>query len=100
MNTHGNIERSMGGGVASIPALRDAARGLEPVLRIGKNGLTPGAVQEIIAQLKKKHLIKVKLLSAFLDGKDKKIVAVELAAKTDATLVQLVGNVVVLYRKG
>ena len=79
--------------------LRDAARGLEPVIRIGKNGLTPGMIGEIGAQLKQRRLIKVRLLQAFTEGKDKKDIAKEITEKTGAVLVQQVGSVVVLYKK-
>lgn len=86
--------------VVNITALRDKARNIEPLLRIGKNGLTPGVVHEIINQLKKKRLVKIKLLKAFIEGRDKKEAARELAEKTEALLVQQVGFVVVLYWRG
>ncbi len=84
----------------SIAALRDRARALEPVLRIGKNGLTGSVITEIRKQLKDKKLIKLKLLKPFLEGKDKKTVGREIAEKTGAMVVQQVGFVVVLFWKG
>jgi len=72
---------------------------LEPVIRIGKSGLTEGIINEIKEQLKKKKLIKIKLLKAFIEDKDKKKTAKEIAAKTDSELIHQVGFVVVLYKK-
>lgn len=102
MNTHENSNTHDSGvmNIPNIPALRDQARSIEPLLRIGKNGLTPGVVNEIVAQLKKKRLVKIKLLKAFIEGKDKKEAGRELAEKTGAILVQQVGFVVVLYWRG
>ncbi|MBI4150322.1 YhbY family RNA-binding protein [Candidatus Woesearchaeota archaeon] len=95
-------ERRESGQSINIPALRDEARNLESIIRIGKNGLTDSVIAEIVSQLKKKRLIKLKLLKAFLEGKDKKETAKEIAEKTKSVLVQQVGFVVVLYwpRKG
>ena len=83
-----------------ISALRDRARNLEPVLRIGKNGLTQGTIDEIVKQLKDKRLIKIKMLRAFFEGKDRRLLAKEMAEKTGAVLVQQVGFVAVLWWPG
>ncbi len=83
-----------------IGALRDRARALEAVIRIGKNGLTESAIDELIFQLKKDRLIKVKLLKPFLEGKDRKSLGKEMVEKTGAVLVQQVGFVVVLWWPG
>lgn len=80
--------------------LRSEAQGLDPVIRIGKNGLTDAVVLEIIKLLKKKRLIKIKFLRSFVEGNDRKKAASELAEKTGAVLVQLTGFVVVLYKGG
>ena len=75
------------------------AKLLEPVLRIGKSGLTEGAINEIKKQLKKKKLIKIKLLKPALAGKNRKEFAKEIAEKTDSELIQQVGFVAVLSKK-
>ncbi len=72
---------------------------LKPVLRIGKNGLTENVIKELKNQLKKKKLIKVKLLKSFIEGKDKKKIAKEIANKTNSKLIQQIGFVVVLYKE-
>ena len=78
--------------------LKEKAKTLEPVIRIGKNGLTESTIKEIKKQLNKKKLIKVKLLKAFISDKNKKEVAKEIAEKTSSQLIYMVGFVVVLYK--
>ncbi len=80
-------------------ALREQSKILQPVVRIGKNGLTPNILEEILRQLKKKKLIKVKLLKAFVDTHKRDDAAKEIAASCAAETVQLVGNVMVLYKR-
>ena len=79
--------------------LIEQAKLLEPIIRIGKSGLTAGVVEEIKKQLKKRKLIKIKFLRAALEKKDRKKLAKEIAEKTGAELVQQVGFVVVLQKK-
>ena len=79
--------------------LKSKAVILEPVVRIGKSGITDSIVEEIKKQLRKKELIKVKLLGSFVKGKDKKLLAKELAEKANAMIIHKVGFVVVLYKK-
>jgi len=79
--------------------IREKAKALEPVVRIGKSGLTDSVVGEIKKQIKQKGMIKVKMLKSFVGGKDKKESAMELAEKTESSLVQRVGFVVVLSKK-
>ena len=68
-------------------SLKDKARSIEAAVRIGKNGLTEGTINEIKRQLKDKKLVKVKLLKPFIADKDKKNIAKELAEKTDSGVV-------------
>jgi RNA-binding protein len=79
--------------------LAEKAKQLEPILRIGKSGLTENVIEEIKIQLKENKLIKIKLLRAFIEGKDKKEVGKEIASKTDSELINQVGFVVVLYKR-
>ena len=78
--------------------LKEKAKTLEPVIRIGKNGLTESTIKEIKKQLNKKKLIKVKLLRAFINNRNKKEAAKEIAQKTNSQLINLVGFVVILYK--
>ena len=79
--------------------LRSNAKNLEPLLRIGKQGLTENIIEEINKVIKKKRLIKIKLLKSSFDGKDKKQLIQELINKTNSELIESVGNIVVLYKK-
>ncbi|MBU1204999.1 MAG: YhbY family RNA-binding protein [Nanoarchaeota archaeon] len=78
--------------------LKEKAKTLEPVIRIGKNGLTESTIREIKKQLNKKKLIKVKLLKAFINNRNKREVAKEIAQKTNSQLIDLVGFVIVLWK--
>jgi len=79
--------------------LAEKAKKLEPILRIGKAGLNENVIEEIKRQLKENKLIKIKLLRAFIEGKDKKEIAKEIAVKTNSELINQVGFVVVLYKR-
>jgi RNA-binding protein YhbY len=61
--------------------------------------LTDGVISEIKKQLAKKKLIKIKLLKAALEGKDKKEAAKEIAAQTGAEIINQVGFVIVLHKR-
>jgi len=73
--------------------LRKQAQALQPVLRIGKLGLTEGIMNEIILQLKKKNMIKIKLLKSTLDGKNRVDIINEVVEKSNSKLVSKTGNV-------
>lgn len=73
------------------------ARGqlLKPVLKVGKEGLTPPFIAALNEALNHAELLKVK----FADLKEqKRELAPQLAERTGSHLVMRVGNVVVLYR--
>jgi RNA-binding protein len=78
-----------------IRKLKALAQRLEPVLRVGKQGLTDAFVQSVEAALAQHELIKVKF-AALKD--QKKELAPVLAARTSSHLIARVGNVAVLYR--
>ena len=78
--------------------LKEQAKLLEPIIRIGKNGLTDNVVEEIKNHLKKRKMVKVKMLKSFLEDKDKKLLAKEIAEKTNSTIVDSAGFAVVLRK--
>jgi RNA-binding protein len=82
--------------------LKNQARTLKHVMAIGKNGITEGNVKLLQRELEQKGLVKVKLLRGFLgEGEaklDRKEAGARLAKLGQGQLVQVVGNVVVLYR--
>jgi RNA-binding protein len=79
--------------------LRSRAKLMEPLVRIGKNGLTDSVVEQVRRLLVKRELVKVKLLRAFIETNDRKKVAAELAKRTGSELIDQVGFAVVLYRR-
>lgn len=82
--------------IKQIKEMRAKAKVLEPIVRIGKNGLTDASVLEIKKQLARKKLIKIKLLKTV---EDRKLLAKQIAEKTDSELIEAVGFVVVLCKR-
>jgi RNA-binding protein len=76
--------------------LRSLAHHLEPVVRLGAEGLTEGVVGATSTALEEHELIKVRFGPGFVG--DRRSGARELAEATGAKLVQLIGRVAVLYR--
>ena len=73
-----------------------AAQRMQPILHIGKAGLTPEFLQSVEMAFQSHELIKLK----FAHHKEEKHeLAPQLAEKTNSHLITLLGNVVVLYRK-
>jgi RNA-binding protein len=76
--------------------LKGMAQRREPVVRVGKQGLTDAFIKSLDEALSQHELVKVK----FADLKEqKKELSPLLAEKTGSHLVMRVGNVVVLYRE-
>ena len=75
--------------------LQDAS----PTVWIGKEGLTTHSLDEIEKQLKKSRMLKIKILKSALQTETKKVIAAKAAAQTGALLVDLRGNVFILYRR-
>lgn len=79
--------------------LKEKGKALEPIIRIGKNGLTDNVISEVKKHLKKNKIIKIKFLRSFIKGKDRKKIAQEIATKTNSVLMDQVGFVIVLCKK-
>lgn len=81
--------------------LKKKAQSLAPLVHIGKSGLSDAVLAEIEKQLKIHILMKVKLLKNFMDETPmtKREIGEMLAAKTNAVLVCVVGNTIVLHKK-
>ena len=75
--------------------LKSMGQLLDPVVHLGKGGLTEALLASVNLALADHELIKVKLDA---HKEEKKTLAPELAARTGSHLVQRVGHVVVLYR--
>ncbi len=83
----------------NLRKLKSKTMDLPASLQIGKAGLTEGTINEIKKQIKQKRTIKVKMLSGFIAGKDKKKVVEEILERTGTRLVRKVGFVVTLTKK-
>lgn len=78
-----------------IRKFKAAAQQLEPMLKVGKAGLSEGFIRSVDLALVQHELVKIK----FVEFKaEKKELAPQLAEKTASHLVMRVGNVMVLHR--
>jgi len=69
---------------------------LDPVVLVGAAGLNPAVVAEIDQALRHHELIKVRVRAADRDERDAMLA--KLIADSQATLVQRIGHVALLYR--
>jgi len=75
--------------------LRALAHPLEPIVHVGKSGLSDAVVSAALRALLDHELIKVRLH----EPEDKRAMAQELAARTEARLCGLLGHTVILYKR-
>ena len=68
-------------------------------IRVGKEGLTDSAIEEMRTQLKRHITIRVQLPRELAQGKAKHDLKVMLAERLNATVKQAVGFVVVLEKR-
>ncbi len=76
--------------------LKGLAHDLKPVVMLGQHGLTEGVLAEIDAALNHHELIKVKVSAA--DRETKKLIVDAIVRETGAAQVQVMGNVLTLFR--
>ncbi|NIP33311.1 MAG: RNA-binding protein [Thermoplasmata archaeon] len=81
--------------------LRAEGQGIDATVSVGKEGLTAGVVDELDAQLKRHHLVKVRIQRSAIgpDKGSKDAQALELAERLGADLVERRGHTVLLYRR-
>jgi RNA-binding protein len=77
--------------------LRGAAHALAPVVQVGKEGVTPGLVRQTTAALLDHELIKVKIGSECPESRFE--VAERLGEEPGVNVVQILGRVVILYKR-
>lgn len=77
--------------------LRAIGHRLNPIVTVGGNGLSDTVITELERALSQHELIKVKL--AVGDRDKRKTVTEELLERTEATLVQSIGNIIVILRQ-
>lgn len=74
-----------------------AAHHLKPVVMVGHKGLTDNVVAEAEQALVAHELIKVKVSA---DDKEDRIAMVnDLCTALSATLIKIIGNIAIIYRK-
>ena len=79
-----------------VRELKARAQLLKPMLKVGKDGLSPAFLKAVDETLSHHDLVKVK----FDEFKEqKKELGPELAAKVSAHLIMAVGHVIVLFRR-
>ena len=77
--------------------LKGLAHPLSPVVRIGRNGVTPGIVEEAKKSILAHELIKVRF--ELDDAADRREAAAELARATESELAGTIGKLAILYRR-
>jgi len=77
--------------------LKSIANNLEPILHIGKNGVTETVLNQADDALEAREIIKVKILNN--NELSAKETASQMADTLDAEFVQSIGNKFVLYRE-
>ena len=76
--------------------LRSQAHHLEPVVLIGKHGITDGTIESIDRVLKARELIKIK----FREFKDDKLsMSEKITDLTNAQIVGVIGHTVIIFRQ-
>ena len=79
-------------------AWRAKANSLEPIIQIGKEGISDNLISQIDDTLDARELIKIRV-HLETSPKTPKELASELAETLEADVIQVIGGVIVLYRE-
>lgn len=77
--------------------LRSEANSLNPIVHVGKDGITESVIEQLDSALADHELLKVRILES--TGRTTRSAAEELATATGAELVQVIGGIAVLFRQ-
>ncbi|WP_425415783.1 ribosome assembly RNA-binding protein YhbY [Orenia metallireducens] len=77
--------------------LKGKAHNMDPIVQIGKDGITENVIAQVDETLEARELIKLRVLNNSLYSA--KEAAEELAEACNAEFIQAIGNVLVLYRE-
>ena len=78
--------------------LRSLAMKTEPILQLGKSGVTPENTASVAEALEARELIKISVLqNCLFDPQD---MAQMLAERTQSEVVQVIGKKIILYKRG
>ena len=78
--------------------LKGLAMTMDPILQLGKGGLTPENTASVDEALAAREMIKINVLQNCLE--DSRQMAETLAERTRSQVVQVIGRKIVLYREG
>ena len=76
--------------------LKRLAHGLKPVVQVGGAGVTDAVIRAVADAVYRHELIKVKL-PKLDEASERKAMAADIVERSETTLVQLLGRVVILY---
>ena len=79
-------------------ALRAKANGLEPVIQLGKEGISENLLTQIDDTLDTRELIKIRVHLETAPESPKELAA-KLAEPLGADVIQVIGGIIVLYRE-
>lgn len=77
--------------------LRGIANSLQPIFQIGKGGINENIIKQFNEALEARELVKSTVLKNAED--DVEDICTSIAEKTDAEIVQIIGNRFVLYKE-
>ena len=77
--------------------LKGLAMNLDPIYQVGKASVTPEFIEGIREALEKRELIKISVLKNCAD--DPRDLAVLIAERSGAQVVQVIGKKIVLYKE-
>lgn len=77
--------------------LKSLANNLDPIIQIGKSGLTEGVLKQLDDLLEARELIKIKVLNNCIEEKEE--IVETICNSLNAEFVQSLGNKIVIYRE-
>lgn len=77
--------------------LRGEANDLDPIVHVGKDGISEAVIEQLDQALEDHELLKVRILES--TGRTTRSAAEELATASGAELVQVIGGIAVLFRQ-
>lgn len=77
--------------------LRSKAHHLSPIFQVGKGGVNDNMVKQVNEALEARELMKISILQNC--DVDRESVAERLVTGTKAELVQIIGNMIILYKE-
>lgn len=77
--------------------LRSIPQNLQPIFQIGKNGVNDNQIEQLKNALEVREIIKITMLDT--TPADKHSIANEIAEKTGAEVVQIIGKKLTIYKR-